>query len=133
MEEVIKLTHQQAFDKAAEHLMVQSARSMNVSGEICLYRGPRGLKCAVGALIEDSEYRPWFECNITPYFEDRIPRFGNIHDFLRQLQLIHDSADVDSWHDELIRLAMGRLLSWQVLEPWSWDSEKKKYVKKEVA
>ena len=45
-----KLTRQAAFNKVARHLLRQNAKSTNKDGE-CLYRGPNGLRCAVGALI----------------------------------------------------------------------------------
>lgn len=44
----------------SEHLFTQGRLSVGPGGQ-CLYRGPDGLKCAVGAIIPDSAYEPVIE------------------------------------------------------------------------
>lgn len=48
------MTNQQIFNKVVKHLLKQGVKSIN-RGK-CLYRGPSGLKCAVGCLIPDKLY-----------------------------------------------------------------------------
>lgn len=50
------MTNEEIFEKVRTHLLTQNAKSM-IDG-ICLYRGPNGLKCAVGCLIEDEHFDP---------------------------------------------------------------------------
>lgn len=47
------------FHAVKAHLLKQNMRSF--IGCDCQYRGPDGLKCAVGALIKDEHYDPEFE------------------------------------------------------------------------
>lgn len=49
-------THQETFDTVAVHLLTQNKQSLDPKTGTCLYRGPNGLKCAVGALIPDDKY-----------------------------------------------------------------------------
>jgi hypothetical protein len=53
------LTDQQIYDKIATHLLTQNRKAM-VKGfngqEMCKYRTPEGLKCAIGCLIADEDY-----------------------------------------------------------------------------
>lgn len=48
------MTDQEAYDTALAHLREQGARCYSdTRGGGCLYRGPDGRKCAIGALIPD--------------------------------------------------------------------------------
>lgn len=49
------MTPQEIFDTVAKHLITQGQQSQRDDGT-CLYRGPGGLKCAVGVLIPDDVY-----------------------------------------------------------------------------
>ncbi len=49
------MTHQEAYDTICEGLAKQKRRSADFNG-YCKYRGPNGLKCAVGVLIPDDKY-----------------------------------------------------------------------------
>ena len=51
---------QEIYDKVKAHLLTQGERSTDM-GNHCLYRGPNGLKCAVGCLIPDDLYDPLME------------------------------------------------------------------------
>lgn len=48
-------TAQEVFDYVADHLLKQGERSLTPT-QGCLYRGGRGLSCAVGCLIPDHIY-----------------------------------------------------------------------------
>ena len=48
-------TAQQVFDQVKTHMMAQYAKSVGQNSDVCLYRGPDGLKCAAGCLISDEE------------------------------------------------------------------------------
>lgn len=53
-------TDQAIFDRVASHLIGQGDVSLLETGQ-CAYRGERGRKCAVGALIPDELYETRFE------------------------------------------------------------------------
>ena len=101
-------SRQEMFDIVAVHLIRQQEKSKSESSGLCLYRGPRGLKCAVGALIPSRDYRIDFEeenvvGNINLL---RVARVTESDDgFLSQLQKIHDSTDVEQWPEVLIGFA----------------------------
>lgn len=56
----LNLTKQQAFDQMVTHMRTQKGIALNDRG-FCMYRSPEGLKCAVGALVPDDQYKPNFE------------------------------------------------------------------------
>jgi hypothetical protein len=47
------------FNYVISHLRLQGRTS--IADGICKYRGDRGTKCAVGALMTDDEYNLWWE------------------------------------------------------------------------
>lgn len=49
------MNRQEIFDTALAHLRKQGKPAMNKGG-VCMYRGPGGTMCAVGALIPDDLY-----------------------------------------------------------------------------
>lgn len=103
-----KALQQKIFNKVAKHLLTQ----MEVSGipDSCLYRDPNGLKCAVGCLIPDGEYKAEFEnkaiLNI-PYLVEVVAKNDKeIIWLLRDLQIIHDHNDgPKEWVAELVQVA----------------------------
>lgn len=68
-----ELTAQSIFDTVAWHLIKQGrpAWAKNGSGG-CMYRTPDGLKCAIGCLIADDEYRP-------EYIRGRLARIAEMY------------------------------------------------------
>lgn len=91
----MKLDRQRAFETAVTHLIEQNEQSHH--NGICVYRGPNGTKCAVGALISDDEYDPLME---TKNAAAVCQKFGiltddlNDQDFLTMMQkTIHDRYD----------------------------------------
>lgn len=57
----INLTIEEAFKKSVDHMIAQGEPASDANGDRCLYRGPNGLKCAVGALIPDELYKDSME------------------------------------------------------------------------
>lgn len=100
--------NQQAFNMAAAHMLKQMAVSNNSEG--CAYRGPRGLKCAVGALIPDSLYSEEYEGAAIHALVEKHKtlrtHFQNVsHELLQSLQRLHDCKPPCVWRKNLDRLA----------------------------
>ncbi len=118
-----KYTMQEAFDKAATHLLTQRVVSRNYidDGFFCCYRGPGGLKCAIGVLLEDSEVPT--EVGTSPSVSS-LKSTGRLPasltdlpvDFLQDLQGVHDSYDPSRWHDRLCGVARFWGLDTNVME-----------------
>ena len=104
------LTEQQVFDRVAKHLLTQNKKSGHWVcgtgfGRIfdCLYRGPNGLKCAIGVLIPDEKYEPEFE-GLGAINKELCAAAGISHigkDFLGDLQDIHDQHRPSRWAQKL--------------------------------
>lgn len=96
-------TEYDVIKQVGTHLLRQNKRSddghMN-----CMYRGQGGLKCAVGCLIADDEYKASFEgvlwsCLVE---DEQVP---DAHHFLvARLQHIHDEYRPDDWDFRLKKL-----------------------------
>lgn len=113
----MKAIMQKLFDRAANHLLNQGEISRD--GEQCLYRGPDGLMCAVGCLIDDDSYNETLEdCNVgddgvwealvnsNPELSDLDERDTEVvQNMLQRLQSIHDQTDPEEWAKELQRTA----------------------------
>ena len=114
------LTKQDIFDHVARHLIEQGEKSQEEY--CCMYRGPRGLKCAVGSLIRDGDYKPYFEDKV---FREDLPQKGSpqweilaaVENFvgrkltiedrvlISDLQRLHDLQPPRYWPRELRQLA----------------------------
>lgn len=99
---------QQIFNKVATHLLNQNEISRDEN--TCMYRGPNGLKCAVGALIADKHYDPAFERGSVDDIRvlRALERSGvEINDFttrvLDRLQAVHDCYEPKAWPERLIK------------------------------
>ena len=121
------MTIQEIFDTVAVHLLKQGVRSVDLNN-VCLYRGPNGLKCAVGALIPDELYAPEIEgvSVLTTTYDvsnETNPRVALLNQLLKKLgiapcsdekrllirlQYIHDSISYDptSWRALLLKVAV---------------------------
>jgi hypothetical protein len=115
---------QELFDRVARHLLIQNAKSEVPSGGECLYKGPNGLKCAVGCLIKDEFYNSALECDIvnTPPVRAALNAslgrklLNDEIDCLRSLQRIHDQSAVLAWHEEIRDAAVYYGLSTAVVD-----------------
>lgn len=100
------MTPQETFDRVVTHLRKQGRKSVDPSTHRCMYRGPDGLKCAVGALIPDEKYSAVFETKGTLWSPIRsvLLELGHDPTLCNSLQLVHDSVSVDNWesHFEIV-------------------------------
>jgi hypothetical protein len=99
-------TEQEVFDFVANHLLTQNEKSRNTGK--CLYKSPKGLKCAAGALIADDEYKESFDdyqesswSNITQEYGITKTHLG----LISELQGIHDRREPVEWFGKLEELA----------------------------
>jgi hypothetical protein len=116
------MTAQEIFDKVTTHLLTQMKQSRNSNSGGCVYRSPDGLMCALGCLIEDSEYTPTMEVAFSSLMtsgkcpqslmdrlgiipEPTFNEFGGNYYLLNQLQYIHDANQPEDWRDQLNKLA----------------------------
>lgn len=111
-------TRQEIFDIVARHLLTQKEKSTNTIGSFCMYRGIRGLKCAIGALIPDEKYSPAFESCMVE--EPEVCEAAGISyedvSFARGIQCVHDLCEPAYWFTELLRFAHRYSLSADVLK-----------------
>lgn len=115
---------QEIFNTVARHLLTQGEKSMvgdkELYGEMCVYRGPRGLKCAAGVLMTDEEAaecgEQWaWHSAITAAQLEVVNRIGH-SGLVAQLQRVHDNADPGYWKGELREVAAQFGLSAAVLD-----------------
>ncbi len=99
---------EEIYQRVRQHLIEQETRSENAHE--CLYRGPNGMKCAVGCLIDDEHYTADLEGlsvvradKVTYAIAQSIGRSLTIEDvtLLNSLQRFHDNAKPETWHDRL--------------------------------
>ena len=100
------MTNQEAFDIMVTHLRKQGCKSEDEQHETCLYRGPNGLKCAVGALIPDEEYKPeWDEKGTAAGRLDCAALRGIEGGLLYAMQQAHDHSPVRWWEEKFQEIA----------------------------
>jgi hypothetical protein len=94
------MTEQQVFNKAVTGVLGQGEPSItDDESSACVYRGPRGLKCAVGFLIKDREYCSQMEevpvmdvIGMVPSLKKRLRDHVSLLD---SIQRAHDAASVN--------------------------------------
>ena len=98
-------TRQEAFDTVVTHLLTQNARADHAG--VCLYRGPKDSKCAVGALIPDDRYYHSMEgssLNGNSAVKDVLVSSGystSDFSFFGVLQKVHDQDKPEAWRQAL--------------------------------
>jgi len=97
-------TAQEVFDQVAKHLLTQKERCVDESGR-CSYRNNKGLKCAAGCLINDDEYKSYFEGVWWAAFPRRFRGTLKHCDLITKLQSIHDATSIQGWEQGLRNLA----------------------------
>ena len=114
------MTKQEIFDRVARHLLTQKKHAM--VNDACVYRTPDGLKCAIGCLIPNELYTPEIEgysatkCQVVHV----LLKVGiSCIAFLNELQIVHDTYDVDDWAPQLRRVAVKQKLSYAVIDELS--------------
>lgn len=111
------LTKQQIFDTVLTKLREQGVASETSDGQ-CLYRGPNGLKCAVGHLIPDNVFkRDWEHRNAGTLPDEAYQAMGvalSDRAFLIELQDVHDftlggdhgwAGNLVRWEESMRRIA----------------------------
>lgn len=93
------MTPQETFDTVVAALRKQGVHSKD--GDLCVYRGPHGMKCAVGHLIPDEQYDQSFEKETVEAIYYKVPALAQ-HDYnlLARLQSIHDCHPPSEWERE---------------------------------
>ena len=121
------MTPQEIFDTVMTHLSTQGRRAyLNLEG--CRYRTDTGLKCAVGCLISDDEYRPNMEgIPVSLLGRDmyRAPILRALIDdnpqLLQRLQDLHDTANqIEDFIDAAKSIADDFTLDAAVIYRLSW-------------
>lgn len=101
------MTNQEAFDIVYKKALKQMKRS-HEAGD-CLYRGPNGLQCFAGFLIEDHEYKPEFEHDYLFSETDNLHKLfknkGLDVKFVARLRDIHDENEPGMWKYKLTEFA----------------------------
>ncbi len=95
------------FCHIADAMLRQGRQSVDDNG-MCVYRGPGGLRCAVGHLIADEEYSLAMEgLSVEALAKRSLPpkRLMPYESMLCRLQNIHDLYDVDTFGWMLEKLA----------------------------
>lgn len=120
------LTPQEAFNIAAPAMLAQGRRSMLLGSieaqSACAYRSPDALKCAIGQLIPDADYRPEMEGRGVGFMRKCCPSLQALPLlFLANLQVVHDQEPVELWKSSLQAFGLKFGLSLEALEsvPWS--------------
>ena len=96
------MTAQEIFNIVWDHLITKAAPKSVVhlpfEDKKCLYRGPNGTKCAIGALVTDEECEGWGNWAVHQLVEKgRLPERLEGHLYLLEnLQDVHDLCDVPS-------------------------------------
>ena len=116
-------TMQAQFDTIAEHLLTQNCKSLDRSGE-CVYRGPNGAKCAIGAIIPPEAYKPNMEGeNVMQLLEQDLAPVLELADagpvstelFYIDMQNIHDASEPEHWPKLLAESALERGLDTSII------------------
>lgn len=91
------MTNQEMFDKVVAHARAQNCKA--IIGAKCLYRGPNGTKCFIGALIPDDKYSTALENKMVgrPEVMEAAGLLKEQAGLANSLQQIHDNYSVTQW------------------------------------
>lgn len=100
-------TYKEVFELVRTHLLAQKATSLSLDEDACcLYRGPNGLKCAIGCLISDEDYT--YDMEGTGIDTLIYANLEVVHDpymeMLGKLQTLHDEVEPEHWETALAEL-----------------------------
>lgn len=105
--------NQEAFNKVWKHFVEdkkpQSIESLTVDGGSsvrCVYRAgedPKSeIRCAIGLMIPDEEYKPEFDHSSLMTVKSRVSTLSAYEfNFLDELQKAHDFASMHSFHESI--------------------------------
>lgn len=101
---------QEVFDKVAEHLLTQHRKSIRNGNPA--YYGLNGMRCAIGVLIPENEYREEFENKAVARIKASVPALRDLNvALLDDLQDVHDGFKPSIWATQLRRVALRHDLS----------------------
>ena len=106
------------FDRVVAHARAQRIKSTNPLNGACVYRGPNGTKCFIGALIPDDKYEPRMDDENLSASSRIIQEAVGMDDSYLQafiaskLQVIHDMHDPSSWEEKFEELAYAHDLTY---------------------
>lgn len=98
---------------------MQNAKAKDNNNYMCNYYSDNGMRCAVGCLIAPDEYDIGMEGTSVSSLIDNYAASPVDEDTVilcKQLQRIHDDADVIEWRTHLERLASNFKLDTAVLD-----------------
>jgi hypothetical protein len=93
---------QKTFNKIVRSLRKQGVKSLKPgTTDVCLYRGPGGIRCGVGWIIPNRVYRKSMEGTSAGYDEiaDVIRDSGHDVDVAQDMQHCHDGFPVEEWEN----------------------------------
>lgn len=105
------MNQRQVFDKIKRHLLKQNKKSQKKT--TCLYRGPNGLKCAIGCLIKTGySDRLEYQLVTTDAVRSALEKNGVVCNsrtlaMLTSLQDLHDHASPALWAEGLDAIERG--------------------------
>ena len=100
------MTNQEAFETMVRHLRRQGCQSVSEDGIRCLYRGPNGRMCAVGALISDGEYQGRWDAKGMRVEHLDLPWLGDLDmRLLEFMQFTHDHVTPSRWEKRFMEVA----------------------------
>jgi hypothetical protein len=109
------VNRQRTYDLVRDHLLNQGGRSFgldeNYHIDACLYRDPRGRRCAIGALIPDELITPYINGNSVHQLPTAVLEYLGVESeqdryFLGSLQQIHDLYYPNYWSAKLYDFAI---------------------------
>lgn len=101
------MNNQEAFNKAVIGVVAQGGPSLMAphlgAFSQCAYRAENGRKCAVGHLIEDDDYTPYFEGRPASLVRDTLKSLKGVDaSLLHAIQSAHDRMLADEHIDGFI-------------------------------
>jgi hypothetical protein len=118
----LKGKREKIFDRVARHLLTQCERATDNYG--CVYKGPNGLRCAVGCLIPDDKYvitmenKPFNSEEMLAVLPEELHvdrgqlLHGPLFNLLVKLQRIHDRMEPKDWRNALGNIAKENGFHW---------------------
>jgi hypothetical protein len=99
------MNKQEAFNTAYNGIKAQGFKQslLNNGSNMCAYRSPDGLKCAVGHMISDEQYNSDFETKIASFVLEKlgISLTEKEDNFVTALQCAHDGNYYGGFFEQL--------------------------------
>lgn len=125
-------TLQEVFDYVTTFLLRQGGKSTSYdarfSANSCSYKGPNGLRCAVGCTVSDQCYDANRETQVENVPANEFYESVNLMapkstlDLLEELQRIHDNSLIENWEAEFVEMTKSGQFDGLVFNPDRADS-----------